>query len=182
LNPWPVSFVEFKLAIELWVQGENRMKIKTRLFLLSVSMLIVTCSFAATNEKAPGVSGKWQLSWEARIGTETGTMQLEQADSKLSGSYRGHLTAPKISGTVEGNNISFSLEFQRTHPFTILFTGTINGDKMAGKFEIKDYPNGYDSHGENVRPSNYSWTAVRALDQNSSDDSRNSSASKTGIP
>jgi hypothetical protein len=36
---------------------------------------------------------------------------------------------------------------------------------MGGKFEIEDFKNAYDSHGENMRPSNYSWTAVRLASQ-----------------
>lgn len=40
---------------------------------------------------------------------------------------------------------------------------------MAGKFEIEGLKDGYDWHGENVRPSNYSWTAVRQPDQSQSE-------------
>jgi hypothetical protein len=130
--------------------------------------LLASCfaaTFAAAGENKPvNLAGKWQLSWEARLGTERGTMQLEQVDSALTGSYHGHLDAPRITGSVEGKNVNLKLEFQRTHPFTLVFTGTVDGDKMAGKFEIQEVPDGYDWHGENARPSNYSWTAVRQPD------------------
>jgi hypothetical protein len=149
---------------------------RSRLILFCLPVLIVTCSFAASNGKNPVLAGKWRLSWEARIGTESGTMLLEQSDSKLTGNYRGHITAPKIEGAVAGNKVTLNLEFQRAQPFTIIFTGTIDGDKMSGKFEIKDYPNGYDAHGENVRPSNYSWNAVRLPDETSSARSQNQSS------
>ncbi len=144
--------------------------------LICLPVLLVTCGFAASSASGPALAGKWQLSWEARIGTETGTMQLEQSDAKLTGNYRGHITAPKIEGSVDGNKVTLNLEFQRAHPFTIIFIGTIDGDKMSGKFEIKDYPNGYDSHGENVRPSNYSWNAVRLPDETSSARTQSSSS------
>jgi|SRR5580658_575487 hypothetical protein len=130
--------------------------------------LLASCfaaTFAAAAENKPAnLAGKWQLSWEARLGTERGTMQLEQVDTTLTGSYHGHLDAPRITGNVEGKNITLKLEFQRAHPFTIVFTGRVDGDKMAGKFEIQEVPDGYDWHGENARPSNYSWTAVRQPD------------------
>jgi hypothetical protein len=133
-------------------------------------MFSSTFSFAAGGEDRPvNLTGKWQLSWEARLGTEHGTMQLEQAGSSLTGSYQGHLTCPKISGSVEGKNVSLKLTFPRAHPFTLDFTGTLDGDKMAGKFKIEEVPDGYDWHGENARPSNYSWTAVRQPDPAPSD-------------
>jgi|SRR5580692_9118892 hypothetical protein len=131
-----------------------------------------TFSSAAGGEDKPAnLTGKWQLSWEARLGTEHGTMHLEQAGSNLTGSYQGHLTCPKISGSVEGKNVSLKLTFPRAHPFTLDFTGTLDGDKMAGKFEIEGIPDGYDLHGENAHPSNYSWTAVRQPEQAASDGS-----------
>ena len=131
---------------------------------LCLLFLLLASIFAGGENKPATLTGKWQLSWEARLGTESGTMQLEQVDSTLTGSYHGHLDAPRITGTVEGKNITLKLQFQRAHPFTIIFTGTIDGDKMAGKFAIQEVPDGYDWHGENAHPSNYSWTAVRLSD------------------
>jgi hypothetical protein len=138
--------------------------IHTRLAFLLSAMLMATCAFAVSG-KSVSLAGKWQFSWEARIGTERGTLQLEQADSKLTGSYRGNLATQKVWGTVDGDKIILNFDFQRSHPFTIIFTGTVDGDKMAGKFQIKDFPDAYDAHGETVRPSNYSWTAVRRANQ-----------------
>jgi len=143
-------------------------------FLLMFTLMFSSTSgFAAGGEDKPvNLTGNWQLSWEARLGTEHGTMQLEQAGSSLTGSYQGHLNCPKILGTLEGKNIRLKLTFPRAHPFTIDFTGMLDGDKMAGKFEIEGIPDGYDWHGENARPSNYSWTAVRQTEQAPSDGSR----------
>jgi hypothetical protein len=135
-----------------------------RLLFLLLTYCLAATGFAAGENKPANLTGKWQLSWEARLGTENGTMQLEQVDSTLTGSYHGHLDAPRITGTIDGKNITLKLQFQRAHPFTITFTGTIDGDKMAGKFAIQEVPDGYDWHGENARPSNYSWTAVRQPD------------------
>ncbi|MFZ0958796.1 MAG: hypothetical protein WAN60_20830, partial [Candidatus Sulfotelmatobacter sp.] len=124
---------------------------------------VVLFGFAARGETAKpvSVSGKWQISWEARLGTARGTVQLEQDESKLTGSYQGQLGTPKVSGTIEGRNLSFTLDFQGAHPFSLIFRGVVDGDKMAGKFEISGVEGGYDQHGENVRPSNYTWSAVR---------------------
>jgi hypothetical protein len=142
-------------------------------------LLMLASGFAAAGENKPvSVAGTWQLSWEARIGTERGVMQLQQVDAGLAGSFQGGaLGSPKVSGKIEGKNINLKLDFQGTHNFTLVFTGTVDGDKMEGKFAIQNLADGYDWHGENVRPSNYSWTAVRQADQTPAASSQRSSAS-----
>ena len=107
----------------------------TRRWTLSLFMLVCSLAFAGENQAA-NVSGKWELSWEARIGTERCIVKIDQADSKLVGTYQGRLGSPKISGNVEGKNISLKLDFQGAHPFALVLTGTVDGDSMSGKFEI----------------------------------------------
>jgi len=133
-------------------------------WLLVFAVMFAQASVGETTGKPASVRGKWQISWEARLGTAHGTVQLEQVKSTLTGSYQGQLGTPKVSGTVEGNNVSFTLDFQGAHPFSLIFKGVLDGDKMAGKFEIGGVEGGYDQHGENARPSNYTWTAIRQPD------------------
>jgi hypothetical protein len=142
-------------------------------------LLMLASGFSAAGENQPvSVAGTWQLSWEARIGTERGILQLQQVDSGLAGSFQGGaLGAPKISGKIEGKNINLKLDFHGAHTFTLVFTGTVDGDRMEGKFEIQSLADGYDWHGENVRPSDYSWTAVRQLDPTPAASDRQSAAS-----
>lgn len=130
-------------------------------------MLMCSLAFAGENQPA-SVSGKWQLSWEARIGTEHCIVQIDQTDSKLAGAYQGRLGSPRISGDIEGKHVTLKLDFQGANPFALVFTGTVDGDKMGGNFEIQGVEGGYNGHGENVRPSNYSWTATRQTEQSQS--------------
>lgn len=133
-----------------------------RLITVASLLLLLTATISLSASDKPSLSGKWKFSWEARIGTEIGTLQLEQTGTKLTGAYKGHLTTTNVSGTINAdNNVNLTFDFRGAHTFTLLFTGKIDGDKMTGKFEIEGLKNGYDSHGENVRPSNYSWNAVR---------------------
>jgi hypothetical protein len=152
---------------------------KMRWLCFCLVLLMLACCFAAAGENKPvSLDGTWQLSWEARIGTERGIMRLKQVDSGLAGSFQGGaLGSPKISGKIEGKNINLKLDFQGTHTFTLVFIGTVDGDKMEGKFEIQNLADGYDWHGENVRPSNYSWTAIRQTDQTPVENNQRSSAS-----
>ena len=68
---------------------------------LSLSLFILLCSLAFASENQPAnVSGKWQLSWEARIGTERCIVQIDQEDAKLVGVYQGRLGSPKSRPTL----------------------------------------------------------------------------------
>jgi hypothetical protein len=143
-------------------------------FLFVLVLLSMAYSLSAAQTKPINVSGKWQISWEARIGTERDTIQLEQHDSnqhdsnqndsRLTGAFQGKLGNPKVSGNVDGANISLRLDFPGDKPYSIVFTGTTDGDKMSGKFEVPGVDKAYDFHGENIRPSNYTWSAVRLSD------------------
>lgn len=139
---------------------------KTCLFCLLLSLTILSSSFASDDQnRSVNVTGKWQLSWEARLGTEHGRVQIEQAGLKLNGTFQGRLGSPKVSGSVQGAHITLILNFQEATPFGLVFTGTVDGDKMAGKFEVQGAGDGYDSHGENAHPTDYSWNAVRQPEQ-----------------
>ncbi|MGA8273083.1 MAG: hypothetical protein WB919_16090 [Candidatus Sulfotelmatobacter sp.] len=141
---------------------------KNRLLYFSLLLLMLASTFLAAGDTAASLTGKWQLSWEARLGTERGTIQIEQVGTKLSGTYQGRLGSSKAYGNMEGQHINLNIDFGGAAPFTISFTGTVDGDKMGGKFAIKGADDGYDSHGENARPSDYSWKAIRQPNQTES--------------
>ena len=139
---------------------------KRQLHNFHLAIFILISILSAAQSKPSTLSGKWQISWEARIGTEQEVMQLEQSGSTLAGTIRGHLGTNKISGVVDGKNITLRADIQGTKSFTMVFHGVIDGDskatqKMSGKFDIENVTDAYDWHGENVRPSNYTWTATR---------------------
>jgi hypothetical protein len=123
----------------------------------------------AAQTAAQNVTGKWQISWEARIGTERDTIDLTQSEGKLSGTFHGKLGPPQVSGNVDGNHITLRLDFPGTQPYSLVFSGVVEGEKMSGKFEVPGVDKAYDWHGENVRPSNYTWSAVRQSEAHAPD-------------
>jgi hypothetical protein len=131
----------------------------SRWLLLPILTAAVIAQSQGSRKPPVSVSGKWQLSWQARIGEEQGTLLLQQSGTKLSGSFHSELGTPVVSGTMQEENISFKLGFAGDHPFAIVFTGKVDGNRMKGKFALDGMADGYDQHGENVQPTNYSWTA-----------------------
>lgn len=109
------------------------------------------------------VSGKWQASWQGRLGSEPITLDLKQNGAKLSGKLvRASGTRP-LTGTVEGNVISFTVNFTNPKPYMILFKGTIEGDSIKGSSQAQNVgkSGAYLGHGGEIVQPDHPWTATR---------------------
>jgi type II secretory pathway pseudopilin PulG len=118
--------------------------------------------------KSADVSGRWQVSWQGRLGTEQCTLQLQQDSSnKLSGTLQDQRGSSSLSGTIDGKKISFDVQFQGLRPFTTRFTGTVGSDKIEGTSQAIGVggAGAYLGHaGEVVQPE-HPWTAKRVTNQ-----------------
>lgn len=97
------------------------------LALLLSGVLGVPCIAAA--QTSPSLSGKWQLSCPDRRGrVRQVTLQIEQSGSKLRGSFSGPRRAGKLSGTVQGSQVSLQMGADGR---SITLTGTTDGKSMT---------------------------------------------------
>src|ERR1700691_4426531 len=115
----------------------------------------------SNNSQPANIVGAWQLSWQGRGGSQQATVQIQQDGSKLSGTFQdsGGSSSP-LTGSVAGNNISFSVQIQTGRTITLAFTGTIAGDKMSGTFQPQGGGGGRGGRGGGGRGS-HSWSGVR---------------------
>lgn len=94
---------------------------------------IASCLFAqdATTPNAgpANVGGTWQLSSQGKRGDRDGTLAIRQDGSKLDGTFDMKGRSGPLSGSVEGNHISFTTEGTKG---TVSFQGTVDGNKMSG--------------------------------------------------
>ena len=114
--------------------------------------------------KPVDVSGKWQVSWQGRLGTEQCTLQLQQDSSnKLQGTLLDQRGPSSLTGTVDGKKISFEVQFQGPRPFTTRFTGTVDADKIEGTSQAIGVggTGAYLGHGGEVAQPEHPWTAKR---------------------
>ena len=138
-------------------------------FALVVSTLAVAGDGPASSQVAgvaASVTGKWEVSWQARLGTEQAVVELEQHGSRLTGTFRDpHHTCP-ISGTIDGKNLSFEVQFQAARPYTIAFKGIVDGERMTGTSQAQNVGgNGaYLGHGGEIVQPEHPWTATRPGD------------------
>lgn len=99
-------------------------------FWFSVCALFALTAVAAW---AASADGKWTAEIQGRNGTNTQTLTLKSAGSKLTGTLEGGRgAAVNISdGTIMGDDVSFKVtqEFNG-NSFTRNFKGTVSGDEL----------------------------------------------------
>jgi hypothetical protein len=140
------------------------------LMLIAVSLPICLAQANEGGMKAAepmNVAGKWEMSWTGRLGTEKCTLELQQDTTKVKGTFQDLRGNSSLSGTIDGNKISFEVEFKGPKPFTTRFTGNIADGKITGTSQAVGVggSGAYLGHaGEIVQPE-HPWTATRAKDQ-----------------
>ena len=134
-------------------------RIRTAWFVIYLSVGISL--FAAENPAH--VQGKWQASWTGRLGSEPVTLMLKQHGTKLSGKLFRASAAMPLTGSIEGKEISFVVNFPGPKPYTILFKGSLKGDSIKGTSQAQDVgPSGaYLGHGGEIVQPDRPWTATR---------------------
>jgi len=125
-------------------------------------------SLSSSAAKTLDVSGKWQVAWQGRLGTEQCTLQLQQDSSnKLKGTLQDLHGISSLSGTIDGKKVVFEVTIQGSHPFTTRFTGTVDADKIEGTSQAIGVGGvgAFLGHGGEVVQPEHPWTAKRVTDQ-----------------
>jgi hypothetical protein len=120
------------------------MKRNSILFAGICAIALVFAGIAAG--QAAKVAGSWEMSMQGPQGAVTQTLTIQQDGNKITGTLKGTRGDAPLEGTLDGNNISFSVK--RTTPngdVTQEYTGTVSGDSISGTVKM----------GQNDRP----WTA-----------------------
>ena len=134
------------------------MKPSRMLWLLTLILALLLPAFSQDAQPAK-VAGSWQLSWQGRRGAQQGTLDLQQDGSKLTGTFQGPRGSSPLSGNVQGNQISFTVQMGgERRNFSMAFTGNVDGDKMSGSIT-----GGLGGHGggQDGEHENHSWSATR---------------------
>jgi hypothetical protein len=80
------------------------------------------------------VDGTWKLTLQSENKPQTPTLVFTSSGGKLTGAMKGGSEDIPITGTIDGNKITFSISPHGDGPFT--FTGTVDGDSMKGTASI----------------------------------------------
>jgi len=86
------------------------------------------------------VGGQWEVRLEFGRGSATHSLFIEQQGTKLVGTHRGEFYSGDLSGTVAANTVHFQSSHRAEGTrLTYDFTGTVDGDKMAGSVNLGEY-------------------------------------------
>ena len=107
--------------------------------ILSFSTMLVLLSTFSASAQAVDVSGKWNMKVETSAGSGTPVFVLKQTGETITGTYSGQLGEAEVTGTLKGKEIK--LEF-KAGDYNIVYTGTVDGNTMAGKVGIGDAAQG----------------------------------------
>jgi hypothetical protein len=124
---------------------------------LVTAPLLLAQDSESNNSQPANIGGSWQLSWQGRGGSQQATIDIRQDGSNLTGTFQDSGGSYPLTGSVAGNNVSFSVQIQGRRPLP--FMGTIDGDKMSGTFQPQGGGGGRGRRGGGG--GNYSWSAVR---------------------
>jgi hypothetical protein len=113
----------------------------------------------SNQSQSTNIGGAWQLSWQGRDGSQQATIQIQEDGSRLSGTFQGPRGSSALTGSIDGNNVSFSVQMQGRRSITLAFTGTIDGDKMSGTLQPQGGSGGREGRGGGQ--GNHSWSAIR---------------------
>jgi L-seryl-tRNA(Ser) seleniumtransferase len=97
-------------------------------------------SLAPPTGEPASLAGQWELHLEFERGSATHSLYFEQQGGKLVGTHRGEYYSGDLNGTVAANTV----HFQSSHAaegtrLSYGFTGTVDGDTMAGKLDMGEY-------------------------------------------
>ena len=121
----------------------NRNRIQLAAICAFVFVVVFATVAAAQGAK---VNGQWKMTLQSPNGPEIRTLIFTLLGRELTGTMRGGSEDIPITGTIDGNKITFAISPHGQGPFT--FTGTVDGDSMKGTALISD--------------GNHDWTATRS--------------------
>ena len=86
--------------------------------------------------------GNWNLVVSTPMGERHGSLSLKTEGTTLQGSQAADGNSTEIfDGTVNGAAISWKVSITNPMPMTLEFTGTVDGDEIAGTVKLGEFGN-----------------------------------------
>lgn len=107
--------------------------------MLAATALLSAAAFAAD----ANIAGEWDMAVETQAGTGTPHFSFKQDGSTLSGTYKGQLGEAPVTGTIKGNEATWSFKVNaQGMDLTVTYTGTVDGNTIKGKMQLGDMAEG----------------------------------------
>ena len=84
--------------------------------------------------------GKWEIVINSPLGAQKAQLDLKTDGASLTGMQQAAQgSGPLENGKVDGNTLSWSAKISSPMPMTLDFTGTVDGDKLAGSVKAGSF-------------------------------------------
>ncbi|MCH2415407.1 MAG: hypothetical protein MK195_01425 [Acidimicrobiales bacterium] len=81
--------------------------------------------------------GTWNVTLNSPMGAQAGTLELVSDGNTLTGSMSGPQGSMELeNGTVDGDNLTWTVNITQPMPKTIDSTATIHGDQISGEAKL----------------------------------------------
>jgi hypothetical protein len=108
-----------------------------------IATLVLLAASAGLLAQAPSqapkvdVTGSWESTIESPEVNATSAATYKQEGEKLTGTHVGQLGELPLSGTVKGNDISYTITIDaQGQQFVLTYTGKVDGDTIKGTVDF----------------------------------------------
>lgn len=107
-------------------------------YFLVIAFACGICAASATKalaDQPPSVAGTWQIESQGQNGSMTQTLTLQQDGNSLKGTLSGRRGESPVEGSINGNDVHFTVKRQGRDGETMVieYTATVDGNSMKGK-------------------------------------------------
>ena len=90
-----------------------------------------------------GADGTWNMTMKTPMGEQAGTLTLSTDGGTLTGTMGGPQgTMDLENGTVDGDNLAWTVNMTSPMPITIEATATVDGDTISGEAKLGAFGTG----------------------------------------
>jgi hypothetical protein len=85
--------------------------------------------------------GAWKITVNTPMGPQEVTANITTSGDTFTGRTEGRLGSQDISGTVNGDTLTWSADITNPMPMTLNFEATVSGDTMTGNVKLGAFGN-----------------------------------------
>jgi hypothetical protein len=91
---------------------------------------------------APTMTGTWALEAHHSAGVSTPTATITQTGEKLTGKYTGSYGQSELTGSIKGQEFTFTVEIGTEQKVSVVYTGTLDGNTIKGSLTMGEMGEG----------------------------------------
>ena len=79
--------------------------------------------------------GTWKVTINSPMGVQQGTLNVKTEGSTFTGTFEGQMGKQDLTGTVDGDKLSWKTNITSPMPLELTFNLTVSGDSLSGSVQ-----------------------------------------------